>query len=905
MNPGITEWLSEEQIQSFDIDSIKEVLDNYKKTKELNNFDLDWNNDLSIEEINIYNKIKDSENIIDNLESLITQIKSIGKKEDSWLDNIFSDNESISSKDINDYTKEEASKVLKFLNNNYKNYDEAISKSADEFAENFSSTDTLDDIGNKTEVNIFQQKLINKILWNENWFSWEYLQWYNNEKWNFIEDTWKFMSDIKTIDIKNINSLSLINYFKLLTNDYKINIYELKILFWEKQLVKLKNYWESDKSNNIAKNYLIENWLWYIIELMDKDLDYYSSLSGEELKQKIKNEFKWDENSIEYKKKIAQINTEIIFKQLDENKKVLKWLWYTNKQLEEIENNYNQKLKNELKNNKKLDKVFIRLNTFNEYNNHLQLIIEWILEKKVWTKDILDKYWIDFSEEDIVRNGKEIDFLYNIKTEDLLNKLINISDINENILIISELTEADLLDNSFNHKNKLIDLYLKKITNEWTINQKTQLIKNLPLFRSQNLCPSPNVVIELRKSIIINNTMENYIKNEIDKLYPKWNNLWEELIKEVEYILNNSKEWKKYCTIDIAKIIIEFDAKHINEKNNPVPLTKEQIKNLINWSLKLEKEQINNEIWSILLAGWFIESLWKEESNKYKELPTLWKDIINSNLGYSYNNNLTLRLLTIEKIENNTKLSKVQKEILIKRKHDLEIIDKKEHNLYSFTDKEFNKIIEWIKNGKTTEEIEKEIEKEKNKITKLKWNQNSENTNKYSSPIETYQKIASWYKLIWDNWKPIEWLIISEEEKNIINNNKEAKENIINFYNTLKKLWLSNLWKYRSKISNAIWTTNWINNNDNSLSSNELQIFLNSILKSVGKKEIKPQADVNQYINLFKIQNNYQVIWDWYKDTSNKIWNSNIEEMFMKKYIIWYSKFQTTLFKKDLKNENK
>jgi len=50
------------------------------------------------------------------------------------------------------------------LNNTYSNYSEAISKTADELSENLSSTDSLDDIDNDAEVNIFQEKLIKIIL---------------------------------------------------------------------------------------------------------------------------------------------------------------------------------------------------------------------------------------------------------------------------------------------------------------------------------------------------------------------------------------------------------------------------------------------------------------------------------------------------------------------------------------------------------------------------------------------------------------------------------------------------------------------------------------------------------------------------------------------------------------------
>jgi hypothetical protein len=135
----------------------------------------------------------------------------------------------------------------------------------------------------------------------------------------------------------------------------------------------------------------------------------------------------------------------------------------------------------------------------------------------------------------------------------------------------------------------------------------------------------------------------------------------------------------------------------------------------------------------------------------------------------------------------------------------------------------------------------------------------------------------------------------------MIEANPEIIDTVINLNTTLVKVWLPNIIKYIDKISNAIWTTWWVNNNDKSLENNEIQKFLNNILLSVWKTEIEPTTSLKQYVNNFNQVNNVQVSWN-HKD-SLEIWSSNIEEIFMKKYITWFSNFQTDAFQNDIQKK--
>lgn len=198
-------------------------------------------------------------------------------------------------------------------------------------------------------------------------------------------------------------------------------------------------------------------------------------------------------------------------------------------------------------------------------------------------------------------------------------------------------------------------------------------------------------------------------------------------------------------------------------------------------------------------------------------------------------------------------------------------------------------------------EAEKEIVKQQEKIEndyRIKnglWWINNEISN---SLQYDYKKVEWGYSLVWQNWETVKWLVISEQEKLLAEKNPDAAKNLVNFYETLDKLWLNSIWKYREDISSSIWGINWasLNYNDDSLGQNELKIFLNAILVSVWETKIDMWRGVDEFINLFRNKNDFQVIWEWYKNNTNKIWWSKIEEKFMEKYVLWFPKFQNTAF---------
>lgn len=859
MTQGITEELNQNQLKQFDEESINKMIKQYNETKKLLDFDIDWDSDLSKDELVIYNTLKEKWNVIESLNQLLKLVKNIKpQSENSISDTIshfadyFSSTDKISEKNINKYTKEEAEVALKYINNNYKNYDKAISRTAEKLAENISSTNSLDEIDTDAEANIFQQKLIEKILWTTDGYNSEEIAWYNNEIWHYLVNVWDFFSNIKNRSIKDINSYELINSFKYISKWDKLDILELENIFWKDNLKELKKYWnnnEWNKNKTIAKQYLLDNWMSYIIELMDSNWDYYSSLFKIELEEKLK--------IVKNPKEKARINIKILQLRINEKKEVIKKIWNKKdiKLIKLIENKYKKDNSNS---------IFEKLNNIeNKESEYTKLIYE-ITKKHSNLSD-----------------GESNKFI-NMNLNQTLEYLLTIKDIQKVWYIIKGISDRDIFsdaDDELSILNQaLIDLYINKITKEWSLKQKKETIKNLILFRSLGMCPNSSTVIELKKSLILNNKMRNKIKNYINKIYIKWDNLWDELIREIEWKLNNAKEWKKYCTIDAATIIEKFDKKHLDDKKIHVELTNKEIKDIVNWIMDIKKEKLNLWVSSILKEA----AIWITTEDGLAKISEI-------------------------QIKNLKTINNEQKLVLINTRKEYLQINKSQEFFASTTDEEMNLIRKSIKNWKNPFDIKKEIEKqreEKKKIEEKNETENKNNTkNKISTPYELNTSLEK-STITFDNWtKEIE---ISNNEANMINSNPKVAENIINFNKTLNDVWLSNLWQYREQISNAIWSISWtnLNNNDDSLNVNELQIFLNSILTSIWEKKIKQTPNMQQFTNLFRIKNDVQIIWNWFKNENVKIWSSNIEEIFMQKYIVWFSKFQTATFQQDIQKKS-
>lgn len=142
----------------------------------------------------------------------------------STKDSIVVETKDIFSKDIEDFTDEECNVILKYTNTHYK---KIINQSISYWDNNLGSLD------NQSEVNIFQEKLIWRVLgeWNR-YFNNEYVYWYNNNIWNYLVKISDVENKINSNDYEKINIKELWNYLNVLSKENNLNLKFLSDKFW-------------------------------------------------------------------------------------------------------------------------------------------------------------------------------------------------------------------------------------------------------------------------------------------------------------------------------------------------------------------------------------------------------------------------------------------------------------------------------------------------------------------------------------------------------------------------------------------------------------------------------------------------------------------------------------------------
>lgn len=173
---------------------------------------------------------------------------------------------------------------------------------------------------------------------------------------------------------------------------------------------------------------------------------------------------------------------------------------------------------------------------------------------------------------------------------------------------------------------------------------------------------------------------------------------------------------------------------------------------------------------------------------------------------------------------------------------------------------------------------------------------------------DNYSKVEWWYNLIWKNWEPIKWLVISEQEKKITLWNPEATKNLINFYDFFKELNLEWVWKYRNELMIAIWDIYIDQNDADSMKTEELRKFWNKILTFITNAWKENKEWENQKINLSSIQSVNQELqkFSWTnsplndKKTFNSYWEDRFTTFLRQQWIIWWAYFKINEFRKYL-----
>lgn len=250
-----------EQVQQkWDKKLLAKIKEEYKELKESISASIkdDWNinkRELTKLQLEYWNIIS-----IARRHGLMEQNSSLRKQAEQLL-----------KKDVKEFTIDEAKWALEYLNQNYTNFEKATKK--DKLLNKFLWTNSLYELKNKANVNSFQEKLIIKIIWKNNfkkWYNNEFLRWFNKkEKWNFLISIKEFEKSLFWKNAKDINSMALANYFKYLKSINSLDKQTLIKKMWQDSLVELWIIWQT-KNNDIdslnAKRELENIWLWEIIE---------------------------------------------------------------------------------------------------------------------------------------------------------------------------------------------------------------------------------------------------------------------------------------------------------------------------------------------------------------------------------------------------------------------------------------------------------------------------------------------------------------------------------------------------------------------------------------------------------------------------------------------------------------
>lgn len=181
---------------------------------------------------------------------------------------------SFREKKVQEYTQTEAVSAMEYLSSKYWEYkdvwnDDKLSKW---LTFQYSTINQLDD---RYEVRLFQDELIKKIFWEGKQFNHQFVLWFNHEKWNFlvkIEDFEKQLQD-GSIQVKDINSRALWNYFLYLKSKGKLTPENIMDLFGANKLYELREVWEIkdewDWKMKVAKQIMQDNGLGDIIKVIE------------------------------------------------------------------------------------------------------------------------------------------------------------------------------------------------------------------------------------------------------------------------------------------------------------------------------------------------------------------------------------------------------------------------------------------------------------------------------------------------------------------------------------------------------------------------------------------------------------------------------------------------------------
>ncbi len=405
------------------------------------------------------------------------------------------------------------------------------------------------------------------------------------------------------------------------------------------------------------------------------------------------------------------------------------------------------------------------------------------------------------------------------------------------------------------------------------------------------------------------------------------NDLFDSILNSIKDIAINTlniivKKFKE-------KVLDSGDTNELKENLDKISVLEEDDKSILINELKEELENENNKLRSIFYDAIYkkvkSENENKDESYISNESEILYKAFLQefkSNLNIDSLHKAIKSLKHFEEeysveVEYKNVMKVASSSIAIEKEisyieypsNDENYIKVQESNITDrfiseMTDEDINNLKSWnvtweetrekiFERNKTLkkdyEEYKKDKEEIENKKSEDKDNTPTENneTNNTNLTYTSWNEVYSYnaWNIITTTWETI---ALNPEEIKQIDWNQDMMKNIVNFYENLDVLWLSDLWEYRNNIFKAISNIQgiWFDTKSGDyLNENEVKLFLNAILKSTDKKEIEMSKSMHEFNNLFLIENDKTFLND--KNDATKKWDSTISEIFIEKYALW------------------
>ncbi len=816
----------------------------------------------------------------------------------------------IKFKDVSEMSLSQAKTMLEYTNE-IRSEERIIDLSsildtAGDFIDEITTTDNLN-FEQKKYTNIYQQELIDKIYWEwtfSEWFSWDSIVCFDSNKWNYLKKVSIFEQELKNKSILNRKDLATYTLSIIKKNENKDEIrknIQEKVIdkIWLEKTQEFLSIWSDDIHakkvlEELVSLWIIEEWKWIIEDLWDwlKQLMWVVDTQTKIMQEEVEKTNWFNINTIY--SSINVINDEI---------------WAT-------EDDGARQEANKLK-NKKLSFIKGKIKSWWQESENLA---NWKISpnapkevKKLQEEAKLQEFWREFEEKiPLEQVTATLDIFSNLPLSEGLSSEQSQKLYEEiSAAIINNTSEID----TFQHLREILkwkdEISWIWLTIRYIYNNQIEKIAK----------QKHNIVKEVNK-INQKKVKGEEITSEEQKLLSQSSDLISTLTKKENALEKSSyimQEPMIFATIN-SEIPIDDCEKQINEakqSNIYAKIIKENAKNswLVQGFIQAQKifDNLNSTQEEIENASKIVNDFEEKTQESAK------KAVVNNNMSFvALSNKSKWELKEKTKKVIKSKTSKIAYQLKKDRQllNDEKIQESLAATIVSNwgmknTDPALTKIIE---NSTQFNKIKQKIEKQKEierKIKKIKQKYQKENTNQYDNkkPEEQNTEIEnknysynskSWEIIINSNLGEEKIIEVKDSEKKALKN-PEARQNYVEFYKTLEELWVSWLWQYREEISSAIWNTNSsLNFRQGFLNKNEQKIFLNAILKSIGKIPIKMNKSLNEFKNIFSQQRNNQQIWGWFKNDSIKTWSSEIEEMFFKKFILDQSIFPTAKFKKTI-----